>query len=175
MISSIDLFFSRDCADGAGPAVEAASPLWAALLPVVPAVAPKVGVDWASVLGLDAAASLPAGLLNKLGAVAEVDAAPEVAGAAELPPPRLGNRELPDDAVVVGAPAVAVVVAAVLAAVLAALGLPRLKPPPVEAGVELAAVENSPPDVPAEEAVLLVFPPRLKVGVPLDAGCEEAG
>jgi hypothetical protein len=27
MISSMDLFFSRDCADGAGPAVDAASPL----------------------------------------------------------------------------------------------------------------------------------------------------
>lgn len=176
MISSMDLFFSRDCADGAGPAVEAASPLWAALPPAVPLAAPKVEAGCDSALGFDAGASLPEGLLNRLGVVVEVVAAPEAAGAAELPPPKLGNSDVPDDAVEAGAVVVAVVAAPVVAGVLvAAAGLPNPKPLPVEAGVEVPAVENRLVAVPAEAAVLLVFPPKLKVGVPLDAGCEEAG
>ena len=139
-----------------------------------------MGVDWEAVSGFDAGTSPPAGLLNRLGVVPEVDAAVEAAGAAELPPPRplprLGNSDVPDDAVVVGAPAVAVVVAPVVAAVLAgAAGLPKPKPPPVEAGVELPAVENMLLEVPAEEAAPPVFPPRLRAGAPLDAGCEEDG
>jgi len=43
MISSMDLFLRRDWADGAGPAVELASPLLAAS-PEAAGVAPSVGV-----------------------------------------------------------------------------------------------------------------------------------
>ena len=150
MISSMDLFFSRDCADGAGPAVEAASPPCVALFPEVPLAAPRV-VDAGCVVVFDdeAGASVPAGLLNRLGVVLAEVVAPEVAGA-ELPPPRLGNSDAPDDAVVVGAPLVAVVVAPVVAAVLAA-GLPKLRPLPVEAPVVAPMPENMLPAPPAEE------------------------
>lgn len=177
----MDLFFSRDCADGAGPAVEAASPLCAAFAPAVPLVAPNVGVGCDSASGFDAGASFPAGLLNRLGVVLEVVVlAPVVAGAAEAPPPsplpKPEKSDVPDDAVDVGAPAVAVVVAPAVAVVLAeAAGLPKLKPPPDEAGVELAAVENRLLGAPAEEAVVPVFPPRLNVGAPVDVGCEDVG
>jgi hypothetical protein len=113
-----------------------------------------------------AGASLAAGLLNKLGVVPEVVVA-AVAGAADealpppSPPPMLGNKDELDDAVVVGAPLVAVVVAPVVAAVLAgAAGLAKLKPPPVDAGVEAPAGENRLGVAEADDAVL--FPPRLK-------------
>jgi len=88
-------------------------------------------------------------LLKRLGVVLAEVVAPEVAGA-ELPPPRLGNSDAPEDAVVVGAPLVAVVVAPVVAAVLAA-GLPKLRPPPVEAPVEAPMPANMLPTPPAEE------------------------
>jgi hypothetical protein len=124
-----------------------------------------------------AGASLAAGLLNKLGVVPEVVVA-AVAGAADealpppSPPPMLGNKDELDDAVVVGAPLVAV--APVVAAVLAgAAGLAKLKPPPVDAGVEAPAGENRLGVAEADDAVL--FPPRLKPEAGVDEGCEEAG
>ena len=126
-----------------------------------------------------AGASLAAGLLNKLGVVPEVVVA-AVAGAADealpppSPPPMLGNKDELDDADVVGAPLVAVVVAPVVAAVLAgAAGLAKLKPPPVDAGVEAPAGENRLGVAEADDAVL--FPPRLKPEAGVEGACEEAG
>jgi len=174
MISSMDLFFRRDCADGAGPAVEAASPLWPALFPLV---APGAGVGCEVVLDDAAGASLPAGLLNRLGVAPDVVvvAAPKAADVVLPPPkplPRLGNKDVFDDAVVVGAPLVAVVVAPVVAAVLAgAAGLGKLKPPPVDAGVEAPAGENRLGAAEPDDAAL--FPPRLRPEVAV--GCVEAG
>jgi hypothetical protein len=176
MISSMDLFFSRDCADGAGPAVDAASPLWPALFPLV---APGAGVGCEVVLDDAAGASLPAGLLNRLEVAPDVVvvAAPEAPDVVFPPPnplPRLGNKDVFDDAVVVGAPLVAVVVAPVVAAVLAgAAGLGKLKPPPVDAGVEAPAGEKRLGAAEPDDAAL--FPPRLKPEVAVDGGCEEAG
>lgn len=168
------MFFSRDCDDGAGPAVDAASPLWPALFPLV---APGAGVGCEVVLDDAAGASLPAGLLNKLGVAPDVvvAAVPEGADVVFPPPsplPRLGNKDVLDDAVVVGAPLVAVVVAPVVAAVLAgAAGLGKLKPPPVDAGVEAPAGENRLGAAEPDDAAL--FPPRLKPEVAV--GCVEAG
>jgi hypothetical protein len=162
------LFFKRDCADGAGPAVEAAIPAWGALPPEVAVVAPRVGAGCEVVFEDEVCAPLVAGFENRLVAP-EVGAAPEV-GVAELPPPRPANSEGAADVVVV-VPLVAVVEAPVVAVLLAgALGFPQLKPPPVEA--------PAPPNIllgAAEEVGGAVFPPKDKVGVALDVGCEAAG
>lgn len=142
-------------------------------------MAPREGVGCEAVLDDAAGASLAVGLLNKLGVVPEVVVA-AVAGAADealpppSPPPMLGNKDELDDAVVVGAPLVAVVVAPVVAAVLAgAAGLAKLKPPPVDAGVEAPAGENRLGVAEADDAVL--FPPRLKPEAGVEEACEEAG
>jgi hypothetical protein len=133
------------------------------LLPEAVLVAPRVGAGCEVVLEVDAGASLVPGLLNKLGVVPEVEVVPD-AGAAELPPPRLGNRDELDDAVVVAAPLVAAVL-------VGAAGLPQLKPPPVEA----PAPENKLLVGPAEEVGAAMFPPKVEDGAALDAGWEEAG
>ncbi len=140
---------------------------------------PRDGVGCEAVLDDAAGASLPAGLLNKLGVVPDVVvvAAPEAADVVFPPPsplPRLGNKDEPDDAVVVGVPLVAVVVAPVVAAVLAgAAGLGKLKPPPVEAPVDAPAGENKLGAAEPDDAAL--FPPRVKPEVAVDEGCVEAG
>jgi hypothetical protein len=86
----------------------------------------------------------------------------------------LGNKDEPDDAVVVGAPLVAVVVAPVVAAVLAgAAGLAKLKPPPADAPVEAAGGENRLGVAEADDAAL--FPPRFRPEAGLDEGWDEAG
>ena len=111
---------------------------------------PGVDAGCAVVFDEEPGASVPAGLVNRLGVVPAEVVAPEVPGA-ELAPPRLGNSDEPDDAVEVVAPLVAVVVVAVVAAVLAA-GLPKLpRPPPVEAPVEPPMFPNMLPAPPAEE------------------------
>lgn len=81
IISSIDLFFSRDWAGGAGPAVEASRPVF--LAPVPSAVA--VAVGWVGACEMSDGAAGFTKLLNKLevGAAAEVDAA-DVLAASEV-------------------------------------------------------------------------------------------
>jgi len=118
------------------------------LFPEAPLVAPGVDAGCAVVFDDEPGASVPAGLVNRLGVVPAEVVAPEVLGA-ELAPPRPGNSDEPDGALEVVAPLVAVVVAAVVAAVLAAGLLKRL--PPVEAPVEAPAPPNMLPDPPAEE------------------------
>jgi hypothetical protein len=101
MISSIDLFLRRDCAEGAGPAVEVAKPLLA-VSPGVPDAAPGAAVDVAP--GAEEAAVEAAGLPKSEGAAvlvvvppgAAVDVA-SCAGVALLP---LLNKEKPEVAVV---------------------------------------------------------------------------
>lgn len=187
MISSIDLFLSRDCADGAGPIVELAIP--AALLAVLPAP-PVVGPDDpvvapVAVAGCEveaaplvAAGKRPgveledaAGLLKRFGVAPELLAAPEV-GVLELAPPSPENSEDPG-AVDVGAPLVAVVVVVELVGADAVGLLPREKPAPVADAPEKRLLVGA-EDVPGAVEV----PPRLKpdAGVVEDgAGCEEAG
>jgi hypothetical protein len=164
------LFFSRDCADGAGPAVEAAIPAWGALPPEVAVAAPTVGAGCEVVFADGVCAALVVGLENRLEG-AEAGAAAEV-GAVELPPPRPEKSDGAADVAVVAPPVVAVVDAPVVAVLLAGTdGLNRLKPPPVEA--------PAPPNMlllgAAEDVGAAVFPPKEKLGAALEAGCEEAG
>lgn len=177
------MFFRRDWADGAGPAVEAASPLFAASPPVV---GPSVGAAWDAGAEDVGGAAVDAGLLNSEGPVPELVAAPEVGGA-EVPPPRLGNDDDPDpdpppragnrdepDAVVVAPPPLVALVAGVD-------GLPQLKVvlPPVEVPVFVPVLDPAPAKRPldgaAETAGAAMFPPKVKDGGPDAVGCEEAG
>lgn len=98
IISSIDLFFSRDWAGGGGPAVEA--PRFTFAAPVPSAMALLAGCVWAC--GMSDGAVDFAKLLNKLevGAGADVDAV-DVLVSSEVVPgalscvfPILGNRLL---------------------------------------------------------------------------------
>lgn len=106
IISSIDLFFSRDWAGGAGPAVEASRPAF--LAPVPSAVA--VAAGWVGACDMSEGAAGFAKLVNRLevGAAAEVDvddmlvASDAVTGALSGTFPMLGNRLL-EGALVEGA------------------------------------------------------------------------
>jgi hypothetical protein len=165
------LFFRRDCADGAGPAVEAPSPPVFAASLFAP---PDVGAGW--VAGADVVPEVEPAWPNRLGAPLVAVPAPDVAGA-ELPPPSEGNRDGADAvAEVVPVPAV-VVVAPVVAGVLlgaAAAGLPMLNKelPPVEAPVLDPAPANKPEGA-AEGAGVAELPPKPKDAM-LDGGCEDA-
>lgn len=179
MISSMLLFFRRDCADGAGPAVELASPPAFAASLVVP---PSVGAGWLVEVDVDGCAAVVAGFAapipNKLGALLVVVAAPEVAGA-ELPPPIPENSDEPgavDVAVVLPAVVVVAPLAAVVLPGVEAAGLPMLNKelPPVVAPVLDPAPENKPELGAAEDVGAGVFPPRLKEAM-FDGGWEDAG
>ena len=101
MMSSIDLFFSRDCAGGAGPAVEA--PRFAFLAPESSAVAAAVG--WVGACETSDGAAGFTRLLNKLEEDVGADvfiASEVVAGALSCDFPMLENRLL-EGALVEGA------------------------------------------------------------------------
>lgn len=167
IISSIVLFFRRDCAGGAGPAVEAprlgvaavveGAPPLAASVVVVVVVAGAV-VDGAVVAAVVAAPAVVVAVV----VVAVVDAGWVVSAGFpnENKPPVLGAC--------VGA-AVALVVSALLAAVLCGTLTRENRDPPAGAGVEDGVVEE-------------VVPPRLGnrgfCGVAVDEavveGCEVA-
>lgn len=171
------MFFRRDCADGAGPAVELAIP------PVLLAsfdVPPSVGAGWLVEVDVDGCAVDAAGVAPKrLGALLVAVVAPDDAGA-ELPPPNPENIEELGAAVVVAAAVPAVVVVAPLVAGalpgVDAAGLPRLNKelPLVDAGVPDPAPANRLPEGAAEDVGAAAFPPRLKDAM-LEAGCEVAG
>jgi len=156
----------RDWAEGAGPAVEAPSPvvvLEASLL-----VPPRVGAGWlVDADGCDVVVGVFAPPRLNRGVEVVAVLAPVVAGA-ELPPAP-ANKPEP------GAPVVAVVVAAPLVAA-------------VDAGVEAAGVPPNILELPvgaegleappnrlgvgaAEDVGVAVLPPRLNVFM-LEAGCE---
>ena len=154
MISSMDLFFSRDCAEGGGPTVELPRPLLAAS-PEAAVVEPAVGAG-AVVVAPDGWLVPPVGLLNSVDAGGPPDAGAELAGL--LPPPRL-NSDVPVVEVVV-APAPAVVVGAAEAAF-------------VDAAVAPPAVGKlNPPELPAPEAFGPVFADENML---LGASVLEAG
>jgi hypothetical protein len=161
MISSMLLFFRRDCEDGGGPAVELASPPVFDASLVVP---PKAGTGW---LGADVAEGCVAAVAgfaapkpNPLGALLVAVVAPDAAGA-ELPAPSPLNSDEPEAAAVV-APAEAVVVVAPLAGgvlpVVGVAGLPMFENR-LDAGAAGFAASVFPP---------ILKPPRL-------GGCEDAG
>jgi hypothetical protein len=161
MISSMLLFFRRDCEDGGGPAVELASP------PVFDAslvIAPRVGAGWLVGVVVDGCAAVVAGFAapkpNPLGALLVAIVAPDAAGA-ELPPPSPLNSEEPELAAVV-VPAGAVVVVAPLA--VGVLPVVRV------AGLPMFANRL---DAGAADLAASVFPPILKP--PRLGGCEDAG
>lgn len=155
----------RDCADGAGPAVEFASPLLAAS-PEAAGVAPRMDAGWAEV---DAGAAVEAGFElaaprppPKRPPVVPDAGAAEDAGVEELVPAAPNNEGAPLVAVV--AVPLAAVVAAPLAGV-ADVGLPAsssfLKR---DAGVDGFAAPKRLGVAAAEEAAGLSLspPPRLK-------------
>jgi hypothetical protein len=109
----MDLFFSRDWAEGAGPTVELPSPLFAAS-PKAAVVFPTVAAG-AVVVEEGAGVEVPVVFVKSEDAGAFVDAVAALADV--LPPPRLGNVDEPDVVVVV-VPAPAVVVEAADAEVL---------------------------------------------------------
>lgn len=167
MISSMDLFFNRDCAEGIGPAVELPNVFFAAS-PDVAGVVPEAGAvvvvvepaGCAEVAAVVAAGFVPPniepdGPLVVVGALAGA----ELLGAALLagglnPPNRLG----PEEAVVVAGPDVGADAGAVVEAEVVPPNEGKLKPPPV-----LGA------------AGLLVAPGllnRLLVGAAVEAGVE---
>lgn len=177
----------RDWADGAGPAVEFASPLLLAS-PEAAGVAPRVEAGWAGVeagavveAGFDAAPPRPP---NRPPVAPDAGAA-EDAGVAELAPapPNMLGVEL---VAVVAAPLVAVVVAPFagveLVGVLTSGFLKRLEaelPPAAGAlGVEDPAAPNKLGVGAAEEVAALSLSPPPKLKPPndgVDAGCEAAG
>lgn len=169
------LFFRRDCADGAGPAVELASPAVLLASLVVPR---SVEAGWPLVFDVDGCSVVAAGLgaPNKLGALLVAVVAPDAAGA-ELAPPSPENN---DGAVVAVDVAPAVVVVAPLdAGVLPgaeAAGLPMVNKELPPAG--LLALEPAPANKleagAADDVGAGVFPPRLKEAM-LVEGWEVAG
>lgn len=215
----------RDCADGAGPAVEVAKPVLAASVdPEAAAGAVEVGAAAAVVPGVEDAAVEAAGLEKSEG-VAVVDVEPlgpavDVAPGAGVAVLALLNREKPDVAGVAldAAPDEAAGVAGAAASdagcfprfankpvdPLVAAGAAADAPAEVDAGVagvirlnkelpELgaaagAAVPNTldmlegvfPVDAGADLSAPrlkdgVLFPPKLKAGVALVDGWEEAG
>lgn len=170
MISSMLLFFRRDCAEGAGPAVELASP---ALFDASLLVPPRVGAGWpvdadgcAVVVGVFAP---PPPRLNKdVGAGAVL--APDAGGAELPPPPPENNDEV--CAPVVGGAVVPPPVAAVEPGVEAAGVPPNSAEPPVDAGGFGAPPPPNKPEVGAAEDVgVAALPPKLKPPM-LEGGCE---
>lgn len=162
MISSMLLFFKRDCEDGGGPAVELASPPVFDASLVVP---PKVGAGWLVAAVVDDCAAVVAGFAapkpNPPAALLGVVAAPDAAGV-ELPPPSPPNSVEPEVAVVVAPAGAGVVVAPLVAGVL----------PGVEvAGLPMLANKL---DAGAAGFAGSVFPPVLNAPR-LDRGCENAG
>lgn len=133
IISSMDLFFRRDWADGAGPAVELANPLLAAS-PVFPVVVPVAA----------------AGVVDAAGAAVEVDAGAEDAALLAPPKPKRGFAApvvaVPDDAAVpedAGVPAPPRENKGEDAAPVDAAGLPSSEVPDVAAGVALGAAPDA--------------------------------
>tara|TARA_R110002003_G_scaffold279_22_gene18185 strand:+ start:17418 stop:18020 length:603 start_codon:yes stop_codon:yes gene_type:complete len=174
------LFFRRDWAEGAGPAVELASPPVFAASLVAP---PSVGAGWVVEVDVDGCPAVVEGFappprLKRLGALLAAVVAPDAAGA-ELPPPMPEKRD-GAGAVVVVVPfpavvAVAPLVAAVLPGVEAA-GLPMLNNvlPPAVVLVPDPAAENKLGVGAPEDVVAPVFPPKLKDAM-FEAGCDVAG
>lgn len=119
---------------------------------------------------VDGAAETPGCVVFAETAV-EADAPLDTAGA-ELVLPRVGKSEGVAAPVVPVAPAPLVAPGALVAG---AEDLPRLnkEEPPAVAPV-LEALVNRPPDGPAADAWVLVFPPKLKAGVLEEGGWEEA-
>lgn len=162
MISSIDLFFRRDCADGAGPVVELPSPILVAspeVAAVVPAAAVGAGADAVGCALVDAGVELVVLLLL----------------------PRVGKNEEPEVAVDVLVPLGAVVEAAVVGAVEEAGVFPpslgKLKPvelPPVAALDDVGAEENRFLGA-SELAAAGLSPPRFRVLEGVVLGCDAAG
>jgi hypothetical protein len=179
MISSMLLFFKRDCADGAGPAVELPSVAVFAASLVVP---PGVGAGWLVDVDVEGCSAVVAGFapppkLKRLGVLLVAVPAPEVAGA-ELPPPIVGNSDEPEAVAVVAPVPAVVVVAPLVAGVLPgaeAAGLPMLNREllPVDAPVLDPAPANMLEEGAADDVAAGVFPPRLKDAM-LDGGCEDA-
>jgi hypothetical protein len=165
------LFFKRDCADGAGPAVELPSAPAFAVSSVVP---PSVGAGWLVDADVDGCSAVVAGFElaapKRLGVPLVAVPAPDVAGA-ELAPPRPENIDDPD-AVAVVAPVPAVVVVAPLVAgplpVAEAAGLPMLNREllPVAAPVLAPAPANKLEAGAADDVGAGVFPPKLKDAMP---------
>jgi hypothetical protein len=135
----MDLFFSRDCAEGGGPTVELPSPLLDASDVAVLFAAAAVGATFEEADGwaveVEGWVVVPVGLLKSEGAGTFVDAGVELAGV--LPPPKLGNidepvlkvAEVPAPAVEVGAEDAAVVEEDVAPPRLGMLNPPELPPP----------------------------------------------
>lgn len=177
MISSMLLFFRRDCDEGWGPAVEAASPVVDAPV-LVPVVAPSVGAG--IVVDVDEEAVgcvvVVAALAPKRFGVAEavVPAAEDVG--ADVPPPRLPKRVEVGALVGVGPLAAAVVVAPAVAGVLVGADVAGFAPNSVLPPVDAPAVAPMPPKrllVGAADDVGGLLPPRVN---PVIAGaCDEIG
>jgi hypothetical protein len=167
----MDLFFKRDWVEGAGPAVEAARPLFAASFdvePIPPSVlvvpAPDVAAGAVVVVDIDAGVEVAPGLLPRLkgdGAGAPVDAGPELAGV----PPKLGNGR--GAAVPLEAAGAVVVAAPDNAGVEAGVDPPSLGKlnPPVLAPVPDPAVLNKLVCAGPVDAGLGWFPPKENAGV----------
>jgi hypothetical protein len=178
MISSMLLFFRRDCDDGGGPAVELASPpVVDAPVPVVPVVALSVGAGSVVEVDVEAVgcAVVVAGLAPKRFGVADVvvPAAEDVG--ADVAPPRLPKSVEVGALVVVVPLLAAVVVAPAVAFVLVGVDVvglfaPNNVLPPVDApGV--APIPANKLLVGAADDVGGLLPPRLK---PVIAGaCDE--
>jgi hypothetical protein len=156
----------RDCAEGAGPAVELASPpAFEASLP--PRVCPGWLVGGVGCAGVVAGFAPP--IPNRPGALVVAVGAPDVAGA-ELPPPS------PENSDGLGAVDVWVVVAPLVAGVLpdaGAAGLPMLNNelPPVFPPVA-PAFANKVEAGGVEDAGAALLPPKLNEA--MAGGCEEA-
>lgn len=120
----------------------------------------------------------PEGLLNSEDVGAPVDAAAELAGV--LPPPRVGNGDGPEVAVVVAVPPAAVFEAAEVAAVEAGVfppSLGKLKPaelPPPAALDVVFADENRPLGASEADAADL-SPPKPRRLEEVEPGCDAAG
>lgn len=176
----MDLFFKRDCADGAGPAVELASPVLEAS-PADAAVGPPALTAGAA--DEDAWAVVPAGLVpprpNSDGAAVLVDAAPVDAGA--LPPAGFEKNDGPDVEVAAVFPVAAEAVEAPGVADVDVGALPpslgKLNPveaPPAPVDPAFAAVNKLVAGAPVDAAADL-SPPRLRGFVGVAEGCDEAG